>query len=166
MSDSISETKLANHKQFLIDSKIEHAENYDMSNYSSWKVGPITRIISYPKNLNNVHILKNDRNRGKGYSIMKGLKYSSKLGCTHSVTLDADNQHNPESIEDFIEKAEGCELVLGYRGFEKPMPLHRVLSNKITTYIISKMYFQRKLPNNIKQVNYLLTHMTHLNLDF
>ncbi len=57
MSDSISETKLANHKQFLIDSKIEHAENYDMSNYSSWKVGPITRIISYPKNLVELKII-------------------------------------------------------------------------------------------------------------
>ena len=95
--------------------------------------------ISHPENLNNLHILKNGRNRGKGYSIMKGLKYSSKLGCTHSITLDADNQHSPESIADFIEKSEGCDLVLGYRRLKKPMPLHRIFSNKITTYIISKI---------------------------
>ena len=95
--------------------------------------------VRAPRDLENIHILKNDKNKGKGYSILRGLKFSNKLKCTHSMTLDADKQHSPKNIEGFINSCKEYDLVLGYRVFERPMPVHRILSNKITTYIVSKI---------------------------
>ena len=66
-------------------------------------------------------------------------KYSSSLNCTHSITIDGDGQHNPKNIQRFTEFAASCDLILGTRPIRKPMPFHRRLSNKITSFMISKL---------------------------
>lgn len=44
--------------------------------------------------------LKNKKNRGIGYSLLKGLKYSKKLGNTqYTATIDADGQHDIKDLE-------------------------------------------------------------------
>ena len=86
----------------------------------------------------NVHVIRNISNKGKGYSILKGLRYSSELKCTHTITLDGDNQHNPANVKRFINLDNDYDLVLGARKLKSSMPLHRILSNKITSFIISK----------------------------
>jgi len=57
MSDSISKTKLTNIKNFLSKKRIEFAENYDMSSYSSWKVGPIVKLVILPDSLDELKII-------------------------------------------------------------------------------------------------------------
>ena len=57
MSDSISKTKLTNIKNFLSKKRIEFAENYDMSSYSSWKVGPIVKLVILPDSLDGLKII-------------------------------------------------------------------------------------------------------------
>ena len=57
MSDSISKTKLTNIKNFLSKKRIEFAENYDMSSYSSWKVGPIVKLVVLPDSLDELKII-------------------------------------------------------------------------------------------------------------
>ena len=93
----------------------------------------------------NIHVIRNISNKGKGYSILKGLKYSSKLKCTHTITIDGDNQHNPTNINRFITLNKDYDLVLGARKLKSPMPFHRILSNKITSFIISK-FSGNKIP--------------------
>ena len=51
--------------------------------------------------------------------------------------MDADSQHDPKLIEMFLEVNEDISLVLGIRKFEKDMPYHRRISNKLTSLIIS-----------------------------
>ena len=82
------------------------------------------------------HIIRNKKNKGKGYSILKGIRYSSSLNCTHSITIDGDGQHNPKNIQRFIGLGKSYDLVLGVRSIKKPMPFHRQLSNKITSFLI------------------------------
>ena len=82
-------------------------------------------------------VLRNKQNKGKGFSLLKAFKYAQENDFTHAVTLDADSQHDPKLIELFLEVNENISLVLGTRIFEKDMPYHRRISNKLTSSIIS-----------------------------
>ena len=90
-------------------------------------------IIKNPE----IIILRNKQNKGKGFSLFKAFKYAQENNFTHAVTLDADSQHDPKFIEMFLEVSEDISLVLGTRKFEKDMPYHRRISNKLTSLIIS-----------------------------
>lgn len=86
---------------------------------------------------NNVVLVANDKNRGKGYSLKKAIKYAQDNKYTHMVTIDSDMQHNPDFIGKFIKSNSEFDIVFGKRSFKSPMPFHRMLSNKITSMIIS-----------------------------
>ena len=94
---------------------------------------PIEPIHNFPE----VTVLRNKKNKGKGYSILRGIKESERRGCKYSIVLDADFQHDPEDILSFTNDSRGSDLILGYRDFKRPMPLSRILSNKITSSIVS-----------------------------
>ena len=96
--------------------------------------GSIPEIII---NNSEIIILRNKQNEGKGFSLLKGFKYAQENDFTHAITLDADSQHDPRLIEMFLEVNENISLVLGTRKFEKDMPYHRRISNKLTSLIIS-----------------------------
>ena len=76
---------------------------------------------------------------GKGAALLKGLNYAQTSGFTHAVTLDADNQHDPEILPSFLECDENISIVLGAREFDHTMPVHRKISNKLTSNIISRI---------------------------
>ncbi|EXJ16226.1 glycosyltransferase family 2 protein [Imhoffiella purpurea] len=42
--------------------------------------------------------LTNPVNRGKGASLLRGMRHALAAGATHIVSLDADGQHRPEDI--------------------------------------------------------------------
>ena len=90
-------------------------------------------------NLNDINftLLRNSKNRGKGYSLVKGFNYAYNKGYSHAITLDADSQHDPRLLDSFMEIHEDISIVLGRRDFNNKMPIHRRLSNKITSSIIS-----------------------------
>ena len=87
----------------------------------------------------NCTLLRNDQNMGKGAALLKGLNYAQTSGFTHAVTLDADNQHDPEILPSFLECDENISIVLGAREFDHTMPVHRKISNKLTSNIISRI---------------------------
>ena len=82
-------------------------------------------------------LMRNDINRGKGYSLKLGFKYAIENNYTHVITLDGDMQHDPMEINKFIDADQNIDFLLGYRKFAKPMPLSRIISNTITSKIIS-----------------------------
>ena len=86
----------------------------------------------------NVFVLKNNFNYGKGYSIKKGFEKSIELKTQFTITLDADFQHPPEFIPAFIEKLNNADIVVGNRLNDlSRMPFQRILSNKITSKLLS-----------------------------
>ena len=87
--------------------------------------------------LPNVTIKINDKNMGKGQCIIKASKYMNENNYSHLIVLDSDNQHDPSKIIDFLNVDERVDLVYGKRSFNKPMPLSRIISNTITSSIIS-----------------------------
>lgn len=58
-------------------------------------------------------VLSNEENRGKGYSIRKGLKHA---GGDIIVTIDSDGAHRPEEIPSLIQPLlNGVDIVAGSR---------------------------------------------------
>ena len=45
-------------------------------------------------------------NRGKGAALLAGLRRAADLGFTHAVTIDADGQHRPRDIPQFLRAIE------------------------------------------------------------
>ena len=84
-----------------------------------------------------VKLLRNNINKGKGYSLMKGIHYALENGYTHGITLDADSQHDPAYIPEFLSIDENISIVCGKRDLKGSMPYHRRLSNIITSNIVS-----------------------------
>ena len=84
-----------------------------------------------------VEILRNDVNRGKGISLIKGFQYAIDNNIKQVITLDCDGQHDPNFIPEFIKCEESIDIVIGNRVFSDSMPLHRKFSNTITSLILS-----------------------------
>ena len=87
----------------------------------------------------NIELIRNNRNRGKGYSLQKAFQYSYEKGYEFSITIDSDLQHDPSFIPDFINVSADYDLVFGKRDFNWRMPYLRRFSNTATSLIISKI---------------------------
>jgi len=51
-----------------------------------------------------VTLLRNESNRGKAGSLVRGFEHALSHGAAGVLTLDADGQHAPEEISSFIER--------------------------------------------------------------
>ncbi len=94
-----------------------------------------TEKINY---FDRVQLISLDRNYGKGYALQSGFDEAIVQGFDIIITLDADKQHNPEFIPDFLSKAAEYDIVIGNRLNDiKIMPIQRVFSNTITSRLLS-----------------------------
>ena len=105
-------------------------------------------------------LIRNDVNKGKGFSIRKGLSYALKNKYTHAITLDADLQHDPSYIGEFIKADENIDLVIGARNFKDKMPYLRRASNNITSHIISSLVGKKILDSQSGYRRYNLSNKT------
>lgn len=85
-------------------------------------------------------VLRHSVNRGKGAALQSGLNAAFADSATQAcITMDADGQHQPEYIPDFLDAFErnSAELVIGARRFDPlVMPVMRVLSNRLTSALV------------------------------
>jgi glycosyltransferase involved in cell wall biosynthesis len=65
--------------------------------------------------LENVILLKNDTNQGKGFALRRGLNYAVEKGFDAVITLDADLQHNPVEIPLLCSRLDEYPIVIGNR---------------------------------------------------
>lgn len=87
-----------------------------------------------------VVVLKHEINKGKGEALKTGFKYALEKNFEAILTIDADLQHDPSSIVDFLKKtSENFNgIIIGTRDVHlKKMPLARWLSNSLTSLILS-----------------------------
>jgi glycosyltransferase involved in cell wall biosynthesis len=94
-------------------------------------------------------VIRNERNLGKGISLNRAITYLlQNTDFDYIITMDADGQHSPDDIDEFIRKANGgASFVVGSR-MNNPigMPKIRVITNKLMSWIISKICRQ-KIPD-------------------
>ena len=66
-----------------------------------------------------VQVIRLPANAGKGKALLAGADALRRAGCTHMLTLDADDQHYPEDIPAFLEAiaAQPHAFIVGARDF-------------------------------------------------
>ena len=87
-------------------------------------------------------------NCGKGNALQIGFKAAIEEGYKFAFTIDSDLQHKPEDFPNFIQKQNefDLELVIGKRDFShKKMPFHRICSNTLTSWVVSRASKQKIL---------------------
>ncbi len=100
--------------------------------------GSTDNSLNLIKKLDNVEIIILDKNYGKGTALKAGFSLAIELDFDTIITLDADLQHDPDFIPAFIEASKKYEIVIGNRLSNlKTMPFHRVLSNYLTSFLLS-----------------------------
>ena len=87
-------------------------------------------------------VLSHPDNRGKGLALRTGFKYIRGGDYDAVVIMDADGQHLPEDINNFIEYARTSHagVIVGNR-MDAPhgMPAVRKITNRFTSFVISKV---------------------------
>jgi peroxiredoxin len=83
-------------------------------------------------------VLRQAPNQGKGAALRAGFRWALEAGYDAVITLDADGQHDPDEIPDFIAAYAGGQpdLVIGARDFGQMPPVRRV-SNTLGRVLFS-----------------------------
>lgn len=87
-------------------------------------------------------------NQGKGAALQRGFREALALGAAAVITLDADGQHDPDEIPQFLAKYRetSADLIIGEREFRE-MPLVRRMSNTVGRRAFSWAIGQRVRDN-------------------
>lgn len=83
------------------------------------------RVIGFP------------RNRGKGAALRAGFEAALALGARSILTIDADGQHEPSRAGALLDALDSADVVVGVRARAGCMPLHRRMSNALSSRAIS-----------------------------
>ena len=76
-------------------------------------------------------------NRGKGAALREGFDTALALGAHIILTIDADGQHDAASAPRLIEALGDADVAVGARRRAGSMPLHRRLSNALSSAAVS-----------------------------
>jgi len=87
-------------------------------------------------------VIRNKTNLGKGISLKLAIDYLLKntdFDCV--ITMDADGQHAVSDVDLFLEQVgKGEDFIIGNRLHDpRTMPLLRVATNKLMSWLISKI---------------------------
>ena len=90
-----------------------------------------------------VRYMRHAENRGKGAALVSGFAVLLEQGATAIITMDADGQHAVDDLGLFVEEFRlhpDTGICIGQRKFGKSgMPLSRVISNTLTSRLLSIM---------------------------
>ena len=89
-------------------------------------------------------VLKHIVNLGKGAALKTGCDYALKQGAENIVVLDADGQHDPKEIPNFVKALNKADIVFGYRRLNKKMPLILRFGNWFI-FFVTKFLFRLKI---------------------
>ncbi len=115
--------------------------------------------------MNDIKIIRNKKNQGKGAALKRGFKWGLENDFKYAITIDSDGQHPVSKLNEFIDVEDSYDFVFGKRTFSNDMPLHRRISNYLTSLLVSlrinnKIYdsqcgYRRYNILKIKPKNYL-----------
>ena len=89
-------------------------------------------------------VLKHIVNLGKGAALKTGCEYAIKNGAEKIVVLDADGQHDPNEIPNFVNSLNKADIIFGYRRLNKNMPFVLRYGNWFI-FFMTKLLFGLKI---------------------
>ena len=96
----------------------------------------------------NVRLVALGKNRGKGAAVMCGFTIGAADGYSHAIQIDADGQHDPNDVPQFIATSKKFPdaLISGKPVFEEGAPKIRVYGRRVTLFFtaIETLSFQIK----------------------
>lgn len=87
-----------------------------------------------------VEVLKHIVNMGKGAAVKTGCDYALSKGAKVIVLLDADLQHDPDEIPNFLKSLKKVDIVFGYRKLDENMPVVLRYGNWLINKITKLLY--------------------------
>ena len=80
------------------------------------------------------YLLRLPSNQGKGGAVMAGLREASRLGFSHALQVDADGQHDLQSLAGFLVAAAASPqtLICGYPQYDSSVPKGRLYGRYLT----------------------------------
>lgn len=98
----------------------------------------ITRSLADEKVID----LHHEVNLGKGSALRTGCEAACQLKVDAIICMDADGQHNPDHIPNFIAllKNEPVDIVFGVRQFNRFMPLTMLIGNHLLSNLINYLF--------------------------
>lgn len=108
-------------------------------------------------------VITHTANRGKGAACKTGLARCRELGCEWILLLDADGQHDPGDIPQFLAgRANSAKLLVGNRmAHVDNMPWSHRLGNRLGSWVLSHLCHQ-SLPDS--QCGFRLLHRSLLDV--
>jgi glycosyltransferase involved in cell wall biosynthesis len=81
-------------------------------------------------------VVRRDTNGGKGAAVKTGLRAARELGYSHALQIDADGQHDPADIPQFLARAaaQPAAAVLGHPVFDDSTPRGRRAAHRFTNF--------------------------------
>jgi len=92
----------------------------------------------------NLYLIRHEENKGYGAALMSGINFARKEKAEIIITIDADGQHFPKRIPEFLGKIENYDIVSGSRyhplsiKLSEP-PYERKVINKVITQILREL---------------------------
>ncbi len=80
------------------------------------------------------YLLRLPSNQGKGGAVMAGLREAARLGFSHALQVDADGQHDLQSLAGFLAAAAASPqtLICGYPQYDASVPKGRLYGRYLT----------------------------------
>lgn len=93
-------------------------------------------------------VIANPVNRGKGIALRKGFDWAVRHGADLAFTLDADGQHDPAEMPNFLAEhaRSGADLIIGQRAYAQ-MPRVRRWANRTGRFLL-QLALGQDLPDN------------------
>ena len=93
--------------------------------------------------IKNSIVISSPHNLGKGASMKIGFQ-KAQTSSDAIIFMDADLQHDPQHIHEFIATLKDTSLVFGYRKLSEDAPFIRKLGNEIVRYVFRTLFNIRR----------------------
>lgn len=108
--------------------------------------GSFMKLKKFPE----IKFIRNTRNYGYGYSIQTSFRYAVNQKYNFLLTMDADGQHLPQTIEKFLENKDSADIISGSRYLTPP--------DDVEQYIVERFKINRKITSILNEItDYNLT---------
>lgn len=81
-----------------------------------------------------IHLVERAAKMGLGTAYVAGFRYAIANAFDYVVSMDADFSHDPAEIRNFLEKIQGCDLVVGSRYVDGVRILNWPMSRLLLSY--------------------------------